>query len=486
MLIALDINGNRIQAYKGGLGKCQVCKNEVRAYCGEINIHHWRHIDLAKCDFWKENETEWHRKWKKKFPIEWQEVIVSDGEQIHRADIKTTSGLVVEFQNSSISSTDVKKRERFYSNMIWLINAEGFKENFEIWSVVTAQLSYLDKTNPTFNLDSIFSKDSVNVSALKNDITTIEREINSNGYKIRKLTDNIDEIIKLESDLNQTVDQFLEGTLGYYNPLKSFKSAIREGLPLLSKTLEEYTETIKLKKSHLEKIETFEKCKIPSLENFTIVDYKLISSKHYKICKLIKKESMNSFFPDIINFSSAQDFDRMSRNQNYILVIDFTTIIETLNTEIVKLEGNILKVKNNQFKQKDTLKIDIESFLRTEKMNGKATIVKLKDKNLELQNELKVQEEQLQETIRQEQLEEIKANERAEKAIKKRRYDIMKDYKGVYGYHWKYKRKTWDFAKKPLYLDFGNSIFHLQNSNTFIKISHQDFVKKIFGYTGLS
>ncbi|WP_339814316.1 competence protein CoiA family protein [Zunongwangia profunda] len=484
MLIALDSNENRVQAFKGGLGKCQVCKNDVKAYCGEINIHHWRHIDLAKCDFWKENETEWHRKWKKKFPIEWQEVIISDGEQIHRADIKTSSGLVVEFQNSSISSTDVKKRERFYGNMIWLINAEGFKENFKIWSEVKAQLSYLDKTNSTFNLDFIFSKDSANVSALKIDISTIEREINSNRYEIRKVTDNIDEIIKLESDSNQTVDQFLEGTLGYYNPLKSFKSAIREGIPLLSKTIEEYSETIKLKKSHLEKIETFEKCKIPGLENFSIVDYKLISSKHYRICKLIKKETMNSFFPDIINFSSKQDFDRMSRNQDFILVIDFTTIIETLNAEIVKLEEDILKVTNDQFKQKDTLKVEIENFLRTEKKNGKATIIELKEKNLELQNELNVQEEQLQETIRQEQLEEIKANERAEKAIKKRRYDIMKDFKGVYGYHWKYKRKTWDFAKKPLYLDFGNSIFQLLNSSTFIKITHQDFVKKIIGFTG--
>mgnify|MGYP000669292942 CR=1 FL=1 len=61
-----------------------------------------------ECDSWKENETEWHREWKGIFPIDWQEVIINKNDQIHRADIKTPNGLVVEFQNSSISSTDVK------------------------------------------------------------------------------------------------------------------------------------------------------------------------------------------------------------------------------------------------------------------------------------------------------------------------------------------------------------------------------------------
>ena len=145
MLIALDNNGNRIQAIKGGLGKCQLCGNEVRAYCGEINIHHWRHIDLEKCDFWKENETEWHRQWKEHFPIEWQEVVVKNDGQIHRADIKTDSGLVVEFQNSSISSGEVKQRERFYGDMIWFftwINSKGIRATGKI-QVITTVLKLL-------------------------------------------------------------------------------------------------------------------------------------------------------------------------------------------------------------------------------------------------------------------------------------------------------------------------------------------------------
>jgi hypothetical protein len=49
---------------------------------------------------------------------------------IHRADIVTPSGLVIELQHSSIPVDEITERERFYQNMIWLIDAESFKSRF--------------------------------------------------------------------------------------------------------------------------------------------------------------------------------------------------------------------------------------------------------------------------------------------------------------------------------------------------------------------
>ncbi len=476
MLIALNKEGNRIKAFKGGLGKCQVCKNDVRAYCGEINIHHWRHIDLEKCDFWKENETEWHRKWKEEFPENWQEVIVKDGEQIHRADIKTPSGLVVEFQNSSISSADVKKRERFYGDMIWLINAEEFKENFNLWSEVKAQLRYLEQTNSSFDYDYYYSKDSHEVSSLKEDISETDSDITSNEYEVSKTKRIIQELKELEGDLKQTTNRFFEEYYGYYNPMKNFKSDIKESYPKLSDFLKELSNSFKHKNELLEKIESFEKCKIGELENFSIVEYKFINSKHYKICKMIKKETMNSFFPDVINFTSTQDFERMARNENYILIIDFRTIREKLELESLKIKDEISKTKNELKNQKKTLKNQIKKYLKAEKSNAKNSLKKLKEMELDLQNKLYHQKEELKEIKRQEKEEEIASNARAAKEEELRRYSIMKDYKGLYGYHWKYKRKTWDFSEKPIYLDFGNAIFHIQNNSTLKKMTHQEFI----------
>ena len=75
------------------------------------------------CDHWWESETQWHRDWKNRFPQDWQEVVhfAKDGEK-HIADVKTEDGLRVEFQHSFIKHEEVKSRENFYKQMIWLVD----------------------------------------------------------------------------------------------------------------------------------------------------------------------------------------------------------------------------------------------------------------------------------------------------------------------------------------------------------------------------
>ncbi len=101
-------------------------------------INHWAHQSLRHCDTWWENETEWHRDWKSKFNQEWQEVVHHDSltNEKHVADIKTSAGLVVELQNSTISLDEVESRERFYGKMIWIVNAEKFANNFHFKSML--------------------------------------------------------------------------------------------------------------------------------------------------------------------------------------------------------------------------------------------------------------------------------------------------------------------------------------------------------------
>ena len=121
-------NNSRVEATRGARGICPGCGDDLLAKCGERKIRHWAHKARVHCDPWWENETEWHRKWKSNFPVEWQEVpIRGQSGELHIADIKTPNGLVMEFQHSSISETESAVREGFYGPMIWVLDGLRLK-----------------------------------------------------------------------------------------------------------------------------------------------------------------------------------------------------------------------------------------------------------------------------------------------------------------------------------------------------------------------
>ncbi len=107
-------------------GACPVCGGDVLAKCGTTNVWHWAHR-AADCDPWSEPETEWHREWKSNFPPECQEVVIGN----HRADV-CVGGVVVEFQHSPISAEEIREREAFYGNMMWVVDASAFGLNLDL------------------------------------------------------------------------------------------------------------------------------------------------------------------------------------------------------------------------------------------------------------------------------------------------------------------------------------------------------------------
>ena len=114
--------------------RCPCCNSEVVAKQGEINIWHFAHKVKNRCSEWFKPMTEWHSNWQKCFPNECREVIhkcEKTGEK-HIADIKTNSGIVIEFQHSSISSKEIKAREEFYGEkMIWVLDGNSFNIEFK-------------------------------------------------------------------------------------------------------------------------------------------------------------------------------------------------------------------------------------------------------------------------------------------------------------------------------------------------------------------
>jgi hypothetical protein len=136
MQLAL-VNNEKVEAFPGGRGNCPVCSAETIAKCGPRILHHWAHHRLRDCDPWWENETAWHREWKNKFPLECREVshVAEDGE-IHRADVKTPTGIVIEIQHSAMTDAERVSREEFYRNLVWVIDGRGFRDNFDIYHML--------------------------------------------------------------------------------------------------------------------------------------------------------------------------------------------------------------------------------------------------------------------------------------------------------------------------------------------------------------
>jgi hypothetical protein len=120
------VDGVRQKPSPGLTGACPGCGGEVRAKCGKQVTWHWAHL-AAECDSWSESESEWHLKWKYRFPKEMQEVSMG----AHRADVKGAAA-VLEVQASPIDVDMVAERERFYGEMLWMLKGEDFVERFEV------------------------------------------------------------------------------------------------------------------------------------------------------------------------------------------------------------------------------------------------------------------------------------------------------------------------------------------------------------------
>jgi competence protein CoiA len=140
------VAGERREATSGARGICPTCGAEMVAKCGPRIIHHWAHAGRRNCDPWWENETRWHREWKNLFPRDCREIShVAPGGEIHRADVRTPTGIYIEFQHSSMTDEERQAREAFYENLVWIVDGKPFRKNFDLYHLLPDPSSELAK-----------------------------------------------------------------------------------------------------------------------------------------------------------------------------------------------------------------------------------------------------------------------------------------------------------------------------------------------------
>lgn len=203
---AIDIRGEKIKPnYSGQIAFCAFCKEKVIGKCGKIYIWHWQHVHNANCDLWKEGETEWHRAWKNKFPYDWQEKIIEKKDEKHIADIFTTNGIVIEFQNSMISSSTIAEREIFYEKMIWVINAQTFKNNLVTEKISDKLLVEIERRYST-QRSSLQRHNSLELQNLKRKYKTLTSEIQAKESDLKKL----ESVTDIFNSYNKNAETFAE------------------------------------------------------------------------------------------------------------------------------------------------------------------------------------------------------------------------------------------------------------------------------------
>lgn len=119
MLRYAFVNDVRTLPTPGARATCPDCEDTLIAVCGEVVTHHWRHLTGSDCDSWSENVGPWHVSWQSLVDPRYVEVSLGE----HRADIRTANDVVIELQHSPIKPDDIRARESFYGNMIWVFDA---------------------------------------------------------------------------------------------------------------------------------------------------------------------------------------------------------------------------------------------------------------------------------------------------------------------------------------------------------------------------
>jgi len=219
MLYVINSNNEKTVAEPGKKGMCQLCGEEVISKCGDINVWHWAHKKGTDCDTWSEGETQWHVEWKNKFPLNNREIIVQKQLTKHIADVMINEKYVVEFQNSPISSEDIKNREKFYDKMLWIFNGKTYAKNLILFKMNNNEYEFIWKYKSKV-LQKVTKKTYFDLSELskqyKEELIKLEKELENINNKER--------YNNTKNNLNKKIKELIEKIKLYDNNLFIIKN----------------------------------------------------------------------------------------------------------------------------------------------------------------------------------------------------------------------------------------------------------------------
>ncbi len=492
MRFALNENGLRIQpSYSGQKATCPLCEGMLIGKCGDIYVWHWQHHRERECDPWKEHETEWHRIWKRRFPEAWQEVMIEYEGEKHIADVKTYGGTVIEFQNSPISTSTIRIREDFYDNMIWVVNAKQFKNNFKIRSVVSSSLRGIEQ-RAHYELKSLQDSYGEDLKAIGENIKKNEKDTGAKFRSIKGKTITLDKLKQVLDDgdsfVNSVLDRwFLGGVYWDYDTnivTNRIKSELIKKIQEILKEIERCESEIESNAEILLSILNLEDFQIDG-KQYKIAQYEQIPSASFKRVIAILKTSRETLFPDIIEFKTELEFKNFEyRKKQFDFAVDATNAITSCNHKNEGLKKSIESLEESLLSLRREISVKLIQELKNTIQEIEIEIDALNDDwdQLIKQNSKLVERQASLFELRDRDI--SNSQYEIEKKKNEKRFEVMREKKGLYNFDWKHERKSWKSAFKPVYFDIGESyLFEMVEDGLFKKIEIVNFLQRYLGKT---
>lgn len=471
-------------SFSGQKARCPLCNGTLIGKCGETYAWHWQHHQDRDCDPWQEHETEWHRTWKSKFPEDMQEVVIENYGTKHRADIKTYTGTIIEFQHSSISKATIRTREGFYGDMIWVVDAAPFAANMKKWSVVKSRLRQIE-IDATDQLAAIrqeltgsFQTIQERIEKTENESVSIFHRINHHKSLLGKLGEDISNIDQLSEELTSKWEKgemfWKSHTAAITNRLDGeYRKAFME-LPQKLLRLHNERQVIEKKMADINQLESF------AIDNslFKIVTYEQLTPQNFQRVKTISKASRKTLFVEINSIKTETEFHsyRYKKDQ-FDFAIDPSETLNTFQDKVEEIKDSCSLIEEERLFLKREIKNGFLKYLRNQTEEIEAEIKKLSEEGdllTKKKSTLILSQERMKNALVAE-IEEAKRE--IESKTQEKRYKVMRDKKGTYTFDWKHERKSWQEAEAPVFFDFGDGyLYEKKGAAHFERITVEEFI----------
>lgn len=481
MQIAINDQNQRLFASKGQYAICPCCQSRVKAFCGETNVYHWRHINKADCDSWYEAESQWHITWKNEFPMDWREAVIKKETSIHRADVLTPNGFILELQNSPLSAEVIREREIFYQNMIWLINGTSFKGNIQTYSLLKQKSDEFERANWRFYSSN--PEDYININYEKKELCEIVEKKTSFQEELEKL-------LRKQKVLSDILKDYKEATITYLKwfsypslHLSDFHYNNKDTFRKKTTEIETLRKQINGMFGTLHSINQIPKCEVNSYEDYIYLKQGQFLESNFKDYILIEKSSINQIFPSVIKAASEIDFSIKIKQGSYLVAINPTSKILKIKAEINSLEIQIDSLESdknaiindceNQLKQFVEIQLETTN-LAIKTLKSLLAGVEQEEKGLQneisklVENQLKFGEERIDEHT---------------KELEKEKAELVNKYSDIYIFNWKYRHRSWDNSNSRKFIDMGKYILEILDSSLVKRLSKEQFIMLVKNLT---
>lgn len=366
--------------------------------------------------------------------------------------------------------------------MIWVVNAQKFKDNLHLYSVVKSKLRSLDRDigNTVLNEESDFDQQ---IFILEREIDRHERVLKYQLEKVVNLNAVLDRLRGFAMNIEGTVTNLLEAwSAGFI--VDTLLSETAKNLDAFKKNMAEINQqsaNLNSKRTQLlnarNKIEGKQSI-IFDGQPMKIIEYDDLNISTYKKAVFIDRNSLNTLFHKHHRIKNEIEFIGMRHRANaFIIAIDPTNAINTLTNDISAIDAELVVRKVHEINLTRELHFEFEREINRLSAELAQEIQKGdEDSSIETQdlNQLRYKKEML--VLKKEQRLIALAREQGQEREAKRG-EIMKANKGLYYLDWKHERTTWQHASQTIYFDIGESyLLRRLTTNEVLKVSLEDFL----------